>query len=78
MARVEREEAHREGRRSAADCALQRFFDTVHHRVRMNRLARQMTDRRVLRLLGRSLRAGLLLPEGRREPTNSTRRRRSI
>ena len=51
MARVAREEAHREGRRYAADGDLQRFFDTVHHRVLMHRLARRMTDRRVLRLL---------------------------
>ena len=35
----------------------------------MNRLARRIADRRVLRLIGRYLRAGVILPDGSREPT---------
>ena len=35
----------------------------------MDRLARRSDDRRVLRLIGRYLRAGVLLPDGSREPT---------
>ena len=70
MALAEMAEAHREGLRSAADCDLQRFFDTVPHGVLRNRLARHSADRRVLRRIGRSVRAGGLLPDGRRERTS--------
>ena len=42
MALAEMEEAHREGLRYAADCDLQSFFDTVNHRLLMNRLARRI------------------------------------
>jgi RNA-directed DNA polymerase len=69
MALEEMVEAHREGLRFAVDCDLKRFFDTVHHGLLMNRLARRIADRRVLRLIGRYLRAGVILPDGRREPT---------
>jgi RNA-directed DNA polymerase len=64
MARAERAEAHREGRRSGVDGDLKRFFDTVNHGLLMNRLAKRMSDRRVLRLSGRYLRAGVILPDG--------------
>jgi RNA-directed DNA polymerase len=67
---AEMEEAHREGRRYAADGDLKSFFDTVNHGLLMNRLAKRISDRRVLRLIGRYLRAGVILPEGRREPTS--------
>ena len=69
MVLAEMEEAHRDGLRYAADCDLQSFFDTVHHRLLMNRLARRINDRRVLRLHSRYLRAGVILPDGSREPT---------
>jgi RNA-directed DNA polymerase len=69
MALEEMEQAHREGLRYAADCDLKSFFDTVHHGLLMNRLARRMADRRVLRLIGRYLRAGVILPDGSRELT---------
>jgi RNA-directed DNA polymerase len=38
----------------------------VHHGLLMHRLARRMADRRVLRRSGRSLRAGVILPDGSR------------
>jgi RNA-directed DNA polymerase len=69
MALAEMEEAHRDGLRYAVDCDVQSFFDTVHHRWRMNRLARRITDRRVLRLMRRYVRAGVILPDGSRGHT---------
>lgn len=69
MALEDMVEAHRDGLRFAADCDLKSFFDTVNHGLLMNRLARRIADRRVLRLIGRSLRAGGILPDGSREPT---------
>jgi RNA-directed DNA polymerase len=70
MALAEMEEAHREGLRYGVDCDLKSFFDTVNHSLLMNRLAKRISDRRVLRLIGRYLRAGVILPDGRREPTS--------
>ena len=69
MALAEMEEAHRDGLQYAVDCDLQSFFDTVNHRLLMNRLARRINDRRVLRLISRYLRAGVILPDGSREQT---------
>ena len=66
---AEREEAHRDGLRYAVDGDLQSFFDTVHHRLLMNRLARRINDRRVLRLMSRSWCAGVIRPDGSRERT---------
>ena len=40
---------------------LRKFFDTVHHDVLMERLARKIGDKRILKLIGRFLRAGLML-----------------
>ena len=62
-------DAHREALRCAADGDLKRFVDTVNHGLLMHRLARRMADRRVLRRIGRSVRAGVILPDGSREPT---------
>ncbi len=47
------------GRRFAVDLDLSKFFDRVNHDVLMVRLARKVTDKRVLRLIGRYLRAGV-------------------
>jgi RNA-directed DNA polymerase len=69
MARAEMEEAHRDGLRDAGDGDLQSCFDTVHQRSLMNRRARRINDRRVLRLMSRYWRAGVVLPNGRREHT---------
>ncbi len=70
MAFAEMEEANRMGLRFAVDCDLKRFFDTVNHGLLMNRLARRINDRRVLRLIGRYLRVGVVLPDGSREGTS--------
>jgi len=69
MALAEMEQAHHDGLRFGVDCDLKSFFDTVNHGLLMNRLARKVTDTRVLRLIGRYLRAGVMLPEGNRELT---------
>jgi RNA-directed DNA polymerase len=49
------------GRRIVVDVDLERFFDRVNHDVLMERLARRITDRPVLRLIRRSLEAGVLV-----------------
>ncbi len=69
MALTEMEEANRDGLKFAVDCDLKSFFDTVDHGLLMNRLARRIGDRRVLGLIGRYLRAGVILPDGSREGT---------
>ncbi len=40
---------------------LAKFFDSAHHDVLMSRVARKVTDRRVLRLIGRYLRADVMV-----------------
>jgi RNA-directed DNA polymerase len=51
----------RQGCRIAVDLDLSKFFDTVDHDVLMHRVARKVRDKRVLRLIGRYLRAGVLV-----------------
>jgi RNA-directed DNA polymerase len=63
------EAASREGYAHAVDCDLKSFFDTVNHDRLLTRLARRVTDGRVLRLIGRYLRAGVQMLEGHREAT---------
>lgn len=50
---------------------LKAFFDTVNHDVLMSRLRRKIGDERVLSLIGKYLRAGVKLPNGRLEPTRT-------
>lgn len=51
----------REGYRFAVDIDLEKFFDTVDHDVLMNRVARRIRDKGLLRLLGKYLRAGVVV-----------------
>jgi len=53
----------------AVDCDLKSFFDTVKFDRLMRLLARRILDKRVLRLIGAYLRAGVKLPEGNVEAT---------
>ena len=69
MALEEMEQAHGDRLRFAVDCDLKSFFDTVNHGLLMNRLLRKVHDKRVLRLISRYLNAGVILPDGKREPT---------
>ena len=51
------------------DLDLEKFFDRVQHDVLMARASRRVKDKRVLRLIGTYLRAGVKLPEGKVEVT---------
>jgi RNA-directed DNA polymerase len=49
------------GYRMAVDLDLEKFFDTVNHDVLMSRIARKVTDKVLLGLMGRYLRAGVMV-----------------
>ena len=53
----------KDGRNIAVDIDLAKFFDTVNHDVLMNLLGRTIADKRLLALIGRYLRAGVLVGE---------------
>jgi len=58
----------RERRRIAVDMDLSKFFDTVNHDVLMHRVSRKVRDKRVLCLIGKYLRAGVVV-NGRLQKT---------
>ena len=58
----------RKGYRMAVDADLSKFFDTVNHDVLMCRVSKKVRDKRVLKLIGSYLRAGVVV-NGRREET---------
>lgn len=49
------------GHRIAVDLDLAKFFDNVDHDILMARVARRISDKRLLALIGRYLRAGVLI-----------------
>jgi len=49
----------REGKSWVVDIDISAFFDHVNHDILMERLARRVRDKRVLKLIGRYLRAGM-------------------
>ncbi len=49
------------GHRYVVDMDLEKFFDRVNHDVLMVRVARRVKDKRLLRLIGRYLRAGIMV-----------------
>jgi RNA-directed DNA polymerase len=51
------------GYRIAVDLDLEKFFDSVNHDVLMARIARKVTDKVLLGLIGRYLRAGVMVGE---------------
>jgi RNA-directed DNA polymerase len=59
----------RSGRRWCVDMDLSKFFDRVQHDVLMSRVARKVRDKRLLRLIGRYLRAGVMV-DGLCQPSN--------
>ena len=58
----------RQGYRYVVDMDLSKFFDRVQHDVLMARVARRVADKLLLRLIGRYLRAGVMV-EGVLQPT---------
>jgi RNA-directed DNA polymerase len=59
----------RKGHAYCIDVDLSKFFDRVQHDVLMSRVSRKVHDRRLLRLIGRYLRAGVMV-EGILQPTS--------
>jgi len=53
-----------EGRQWVVDMDLEKFFDQVHHQRLMGRLAKRVEDRRLLALVGRMLKAKVVMPDG--------------
>ena len=51
----------REGQDWVVDIDIAKFFDHVNHDILMRRIAQVIRDKRILRLIGRYLRAGVLL-----------------
>ena len=49
-----------EGRRWVVDADLEKFFDRVNHDILMSRVARQVKDKRILKLIRSYLQAGIL------------------
>lgn len=58
----------RQGYKVAVDMDLSKFFDTVNHDVLMSRVSRRIQDKRVLRIIGKYLRAGVM-DKGRLQAT---------
>ena len=54
----------REGRDWVVDMDITKFFDQVNHDILMTQVSRVVRDKRVLQLIGRFLRAGIVLPDG--------------
>lgn len=53
-----------QGHEWVVDIDLEKFFDRVHHQRLMSRLAERVEDKRLLALIGRMLKAEVVLPEG--------------
>ncbi|WP_201770544.1 group II intron reverse transcriptase/maturase [Sorangium cellulosum] len=53
-----------EGYEWVVDLDLEKFFDRVHHQRLMARLAQRVTDRRLLVVIGRMLKARVVMPDG--------------
>ena len=58
----------RDGYRHCVDMDLSKFFDRVQHDVLMARVSRKVHDKRLLKLIGRYLRAGVMV-EGVVQPS---------
>jgi RNA-directed DNA polymerase len=48
------------GKTWVVDVDMEKFFDGVHHDILMRRIAEVIRDKRVLKLIGRYLRAGIM------------------
>jgi group II intron reverse transcriptase/maturase len=52
------------GREWVVDLDLEKFFDRVHHQRLMGRLAQRVDDKQLLALIGRMLKAKVVMPDG--------------
>ena len=52
------------------DIDLSKFFDRVHHQRLLSRLGQKVADSRILKLIGRMLKAKVVLPDGTRVCTD--------
>ncbi len=59
---------YQEGHRIQIDIDLEKFFDTVNHDILMERVGRKVKNKGLLKLLGKFLRAGVMV-DGRLQPT---------
>jgi len=50
-----------QGKRIVVDIDLEKFFDRVNHDILMSKLASSITDKRILRIIRRSLQSGVML-----------------
>ncbi len=50
----------KEGYNIVVDLDLEKFFDRVNHDILMSRLSRRISDKRLLKIIGRFLRAGIM------------------
>ncbi len=57
------------GYKFAVDLDLEKFFDTVNHDILMNQVSKKIRDKRVLKLIGKYLRAGIQNKTGDKIPT---------
>ncbi len=62
------QEYYRQGHIQEIDIDLEKFFDTVNHDVLMVQVARKVKNKDLLKLIGRFLRAGVIV-NGRLQPT---------
>ena len=53
----------KEGYKVAVDLDLAKFFDRVNHDILMSRVSRRIQDKRILQLIGKYLRAGVMVNE---------------
>jgi len=61
MALMKSKEFINEGNKVVVDMDLEKFFDRVNHDILMNRIARRVTDKRVLKLIRQYLVSGIML-----------------
>ena len=59
----------RDGYRHCLDMDLSKFFDRCQHDMLLVRVARKVDDKRLLKMIGRFLRAGVIV-EGQHQPTH--------
>ena len=54
----------REGYTHVVDMDITKFFDRVNHDILMHKIGQVIRDKSVLRLIGKFLRAGVVMPDG--------------